>query len=100
VGELRDTTAVDRQYVSSQRFLGAYSTNQPLIGATGPWYTEGIVGLSAEPRRRHLSQAARGVEPVTKLTRPQLLATGRQIVAARARAFIDVGATISPTSSP
>ncbi|MGF6837869.1 multidrug efflux system outer membrane protein [Paraburkholderia youngii] len=39
--------AVDRQRVSSNGFLGAYSTDQPLIGATGPWYTEGIVGLGA-----------------------------------------------------
>jgi outer membrane protein, multidrug efflux system len=37
--------AVDRQYVSSNGFLGAYATNQPAIGTTGPWYTEGIVGL-------------------------------------------------------
>ncbi|CAN0627292.1 putative multidrug efflux pump outer membrane channel [Burkholderia multivorans] len=39
--------AVDRERVSSNGFLGAYSGNQPLIGATGPWYTEGIVGLGA-----------------------------------------------------
>jgi outer membrane protein, multidrug efflux system len=37
--------AVDREHVSSNGFLGAYSTNEPAIGATGPWYTEGIVGL-------------------------------------------------------
>lgn len=39
--------AADRERVSSNGFLGAYSTNQPAIGATGPWYTEGIVGLGA-----------------------------------------------------
>ena len=39
--------AVDRERVSSNGFLGAYSTNDPAIGATGPWYTEGIVGLGA-----------------------------------------------------
>jgi len=39
--------AVDRERVSANGFLGAYSTDQPLIGATGPWYTEGIVGLGA-----------------------------------------------------
>jgi outer membrane protein, multidrug efflux system len=39
--------AVDRERVSSNGFLGAYSTNQPAIGATGPWYTEGIVGLGS-----------------------------------------------------
>ncbi|MEX3985493.1 MdtP family multidrug efflux transporter outer membrane subunit [Paraburkholderia sp. EG287A] len=39
--------AVDRQRVSSNGFLSAYSGNQPLLGATGPWYTAGIVGLGA-----------------------------------------------------
>ncbi len=39
--------AVDRERVSSNGFLGAYSGNQPVLGATGPWYTEGIVGLGA-----------------------------------------------------
>lgn len=39
--------AVDREHVSSKGFLGAYSGDQPLLGATGPWYTEGIVGLGA-----------------------------------------------------
>ncbi|WP_335341184.1 MdtP family multidrug efflux transporter outer membrane subunit [Paraburkholderia phytofirmans] len=39
--------ALDRERVSASGFLGAYSTTQPLIGATGPWYTEGIVGLGA-----------------------------------------------------
>ncbi|RQR52647.1 multidrug resistance transporter [Burkholderia sp. Bp9125] len=37
--------AVNREHVSSNGFLGAYSTNQPAIGATGPWYTEGIAGF-------------------------------------------------------
>ncbi|WP_321932082.1 MdtP family multidrug efflux transporter outer membrane subunit [Paraburkholderia guartelaensis] len=37
--------AVDREHVSANGFLGAYSTHQPAIDATGPWYTEGIVGL-------------------------------------------------------
>ncbi|WP_205171221.1 MdtP family multidrug efflux transporter outer membrane subunit [Burkholderia sp. LMG 13014] len=39
--------SVDRERVSGNGFLGAYSGNEPLIGATGPWYTEGIVGLGA-----------------------------------------------------
>ncbi|WP_321874588.1 MdtP family multidrug efflux transporter outer membrane subunit [Burkholderia ubonensis] len=39
--------SVDRERVSGNGFLGAYSGNQPLLGATGPWYTEGIVGLGA-----------------------------------------------------
>ncbi|PPK42468.1 outer membrane efflux protein [Trinickia symbiotica] len=43
--QLTAIAAVDRERVSSNGFLGAYSTGQPAIGATGPWYTEGIVGL-------------------------------------------------------
>lgn len=142
--------AVDRERVSSNGFLGAYSANDPAIGATGPWYTEGIVGLGASfdidlwGKQRaqveaaidahnarlaevaaielelsadvaqiyygiqttdqlidllvqlqdvaafdvdaHAARAARGLEPVTqtKLARAQLLATQRQLVAARA----------------
>ena len=59
--------AIDRQRVSSNGFLGAYSTDQPLIGATGPWYTEGIVGLGASlnvdiwGKQRAQVQAAMGV---------------------------------------
>ncbi|MEX3936394.1 MdtP family multidrug efflux transporter outer membrane subunit [Paraburkholderia phymatum] len=142
--------AIDREHVSANGFLGAYSTNQPAIGATGPWYTEGIVGLGASldidiwgkqhaeveaaigahnarlaevaaielemstdvaqlyygiqttyqlielfmqlhdvaafNMDAHAARAARGLEPVTQtqLARAQLLATQRQIVAARA----------------
>ncbi|SOE87784.1 efflux transporter, outer membrane factor (OMF) lipoprotein, NodT family [Burkholderia sp. YR290] len=142
--------AVDRQRVSSNGFLAAYSANEPAIGATGPWYTEGIVGLGASldidiwGKQRaqveaaigvhnarlaevagielemstdvaqiyygiqttyqlidllvqlqdvaafevdaHATRAARGLEPVTQteLARAQLLATQRQVVAARA----------------
>lgn len=39
--------AVDRERVSGNGFLSAYSANDPLLGATGPWYTTGIVGLGA-----------------------------------------------------
>ena len=39
--------AIDREHVSSNGFLGAYASDQPLIGASGPWYTSGIVGLGA-----------------------------------------------------
>jgi multidrug efflux system outer membrane protein len=39
--------AIDREHVSANGFLGAYAHTQPLIGATGPWYTEGIVGMGA-----------------------------------------------------
>ncbi len=36
---------VDREHVSSHGFLGAYAGTDPAIGATGPWYTAGLVGF-------------------------------------------------------
>lgn len=60
--------AVDRERVSANGFLGAYSTNDPLIGATGPWYTSGIVGLGASldidiwGKQRAQVEAAIGVQ--------------------------------------
>jgi multidrug efflux system outer membrane protein len=38
---------LDREHVSSNGFLGPFGTNDPALGLTGPWYTEGIVGLGA-----------------------------------------------------
>jgi multidrug efflux system outer membrane protein len=38
---------VDREHVSSNGFLGPYALNDPELGFSGPWYTEGIVGLGA-----------------------------------------------------
>ena len=38
---------LDRQHVSSHGFLGPFATNEPALGLTGPWYTEGIVGVGA-----------------------------------------------------
>ncbi|CAB3807479.1 Cation efflux system protein CusC [Paraburkholderia ultramafica] len=143
--------ALDRERVSANGFLGPYSANQPLIGASGPWYTEGIVGVGAsldvdiwgkqraqvaaaigvqnarlvetsaveleisadvaqlyygiqtnyqliefiEELREveafaleaHAARASRGLEPLTQteIARAELLATERQVVAARAR---------------
>ncbi|WP_409936947.1 MdtP family multidrug efflux transporter outer membrane subunit [Paraburkholderia sp. BCC1885] len=39
--------AIDREHVSSNGFLGPYALNDPALGFSGPWYTEGIVGLGA-----------------------------------------------------
>ncbi|QJI39434.1 MdtP family multidrug efflux transporter outer membrane subunit [Pseudomonas sp. ADAK2] len=36
---------VNRQHVSANGFLGPFAENEPSLGLTGPWYTEGIVGL-------------------------------------------------------
>jgi len=37
--------SVDRQHVSDNGFLSAYASHDPQIGADGPSYTEGLVGL-------------------------------------------------------
>ena len=39
--------AVNRERVSANGFLGPYAFTAPLLGTTGPWYTEGIVGVGA-----------------------------------------------------
>ncbi|MBV8465269.1 MAG: efflux transporter outer membrane subunit [Burkholderiales bacterium] len=41
------TASLDRQAVSATGFLGPYAQNAPAAGVTGPWYTEGTVGLEA-----------------------------------------------------
>lgn len=38
---------LDRTHVSANGFLGPFAENIPSEGLTGPWYTEGIVGLGA-----------------------------------------------------
>lgn len=38
---------IDREHVSANGFLGPFARNEPALGLTGPWYTEGIVGLGA-----------------------------------------------------
>jgi multidrug efflux system outer membrane protein len=38
---------LDREHVSANGFLGPFALNEPELGLTGPWYTEGIVGLGA-----------------------------------------------------
>jgi len=39
---------LDRQSVSQNGFLGPFSITNPQLGTTGPWYTEGSLGLGAE----------------------------------------------------
>jgi outer membrane protein TolC len=39
--------SLDREHVSANGFLGPFAKNEPDLGLTGPWYTEGIVGLGA-----------------------------------------------------
>ncbi|MGV2289484.1 MdtP family multidrug efflux transporter outer membrane subunit [Trinickia sp. YCB016] len=38
---------LDREHVSANGFIGPYASNDPALGLSGPWYTEGIVGLGA-----------------------------------------------------
>jgi multidrug efflux system outer membrane protein len=38
---------LDREHVSANGFLGPFAQNIPEEGLTGPWYTEGLVGLGA-----------------------------------------------------
>lgn len=39
--------SLDREHVSANGFLGPFAKNEPALGLTGPWYTEGVVGLGA-----------------------------------------------------
>ncbi|HEX7907614.1 MAG TPA: MdtP family multidrug efflux transporter outer membrane subunit [Paraburkholderia sp.] len=39
--------SLDREHISANGFLGPFAKNEPAAGLTGPWYTEGIVGLGA-----------------------------------------------------
>jgi len=38
---------IDRQSVSSNGFLGPFAMDIPELGISGPWYTSGLVGLTA-----------------------------------------------------
>jgi multidrug efflux system outer membrane protein len=38
---------INREHISAHGFLGPFAASDPALGTTGPWYTEGIVGLSA-----------------------------------------------------
>lgn len=38
---------LDREHVSAHGFLGPFAKDEPALGLTGPWYTEGIVGFGA-----------------------------------------------------
>ncbi|WP_250515465.1 MdtP family multidrug efflux transporter outer membrane subunit [Caballeronia sp. INDeC2] len=38
---------LDREHVSANGFIGPFAMNEPALGFTGPWYTEGLVGVGA-----------------------------------------------------
>jgi len=41
------SASIDRQDLSANSFLGPFTPNIPSEGLTGPWYTEGTMGLEA-----------------------------------------------------
>jgi multidrug efflux system outer membrane protein len=45
--EVTALAMLDREHVSAHGFLGPFAMDEPALGLTGPWYTEGIVGLGA-----------------------------------------------------
>jgi outer membrane protein, multidrug efflux system len=59
--------AIDRQHVSANGFLGPFALDDPALGLSGPWYTEGVVGVGASlnvdiwGKQRALVAAALGV---------------------------------------
>ncbi|BCL74912.1 multidrug resistance transporter [Jeongeupia sp. HS-3] len=41
------TASLNRQSVSENGYLGPFAQNAPALGLTGPWYTEGTIGIVA-----------------------------------------------------
>ncbi|WP_234262390.1 efflux transporter outer membrane subunit [Klebsiella aerogenes] len=64
---------INEAHVSSNGYLSPFSEDRPVLGTTGPWYTEGIVGLDATlgidlwGEHRDRLDAAIGVENAHKL---------------------------------
>ncbi|WP_202301739.1 efflux transporter outer membrane subunit [Dryocola clanedunensis] len=67
------TASIDRAHVSSNGYLGPFANDRPALGLTGPWYTEGIVGLGATldidiwGEHRSQLEAGMGVQNARKL---------------------------------
>lgn len=64
---------INEAHVSSNGYLGPFAEDRPLLGTTGPWYTEGIIGLGATldidlwGEHRDRLDAVMGVENAHKL---------------------------------
>ncbi|MFM0740160.1 MdtP family multidrug efflux transporter outer membrane subunit [Paraburkholderia xenovorans] len=64
--QLSGIAAADREHVSGHGFLSAYASHDPAIGASGPWYWTGLVGVDAHydidvwGKQRDLVRAALG----------------------------------------
>lgn len=64
---------INEAHISENGYLGPFAGNNALLGTTGPWYTEGTIGLGATlnvdlwGENRHRLEAAVGVENAHKL---------------------------------
>lgn len=64
---------INEAHVSSNGYLGPFAEDRPVLGTSGPWYTEGIVGLNATlnldlwGENRDRLEAIVGVETAHKL---------------------------------
>lgn len=64
---------INEAHISSNGYLGPFAEDRPALGTTGPWYTEGIVGLGATldidlwGEHRDRLDAVMGVENAHKL---------------------------------
>ncbi len=67
----------DRERVSAHGFLSAYASHDPAIGASGPWYWTGLVGLDAHydidiwGKQRDLVRAALGEQNARRAEKSQ-----------------------------
>lgn len=90
------SASVNRQRVSENGFLGPFAHTNPQIGTTGPWYTEGIIGLVAGysvdlwGKNRARVNAAMGVTRASQAEAAQAaLVLSSQVV----HAYYDIQAT-------
>ncbi|WP_258998717.1 efflux transporter outer membrane subunit [Scandinavium goeteborgense] len=64
---------INEAHISSNGYLGPFAEDRPMLGTSGPWYTEGIVGLGATlnidlwGEHRDRLDAVMGVENAHKL---------------------------------
>lgn len=64
---------INQAHISSNGYLGPFAEDRPMLGTSGPWYTEGIVGLGATlnidlwGEHRDRLDAVMGVENAHKL---------------------------------
>lgn len=83
--QVNASAAADREHVSGHGFLSAYASHDPAIGAYGPWYWTGLVGVDAHydidiwGKQRDLIRAAMGEQNAQRAEEAQAeleIATG------------------------